>query len=135
MAAITWSGVSTPDNPKHVQIRTAGGTIAKHDMVYIDTSDNNKVKAADNGAAATAVVYGMALHAASSGEKVLVATNGAEITVGGGPTAKTRYVLGGTAGETELQSDLSGGEYITEVLFAESTTVVVIDIRVTGLTA
>ena len=135
MTAITWSGVATPDSQKNVVVRVAGGTIAKHDLVYIDTSDNNKVKVADNGAAATAVVYGMALHAASSGEYVLIATNGARLTVGGGPTAKTRYVLGGTAGESELQSDLSGGEYITEVLLALSTTEIEIDINVTGLTA
>ena len=135
MAAVTWGGVSTPDNQKYIVVRKAGGTIAKHDMVYIDLTANNVVKAASNGAAASAVVYGMALHAASSGEYVLIATNGATVTVGSGPTAKTRYCLGNTAGASELQSDLTGGEYITEVFFANSTTEIVIDIKVTGLTA
>lgn len=135
MTAVTFSGVSTPDSTKNVEIRVAGGTIAKHDAVYIDTSDNNKVKAAVASAEASAAAYGMALHAASSGEYVLVAKNGATVTVGGGLTAKTRYVVGGTAGEIELQSDLSGGEYITEFCFANSTTELIIDIRATGLTA
>lgn len=84
MAAITWGGVAAPNNQKYVVIRRAGGAISKHDLLYIDTSDNNTVKVAVNTAAATAVVYGMALHDAASGEYVLVATNGAKVTVGSG---------------------------------------------------
>jgi len=133
MATVTFSGVATPD--KKPTVRIAGGTIGKHAAVYIDTTDNNKVKEAAAGAAATAVVYGIALHAASSGEYVLVATDGTTLTVGGGLTAKTRLVVSGTAGDIELQSDLTGGEYISEVGYATATTTLVIDINVTGLTA
>lgn len=135
MTAVTWSGAAIPNSQKYLRICKAGGSGSKHDLVYRDTTDNNKIKAADNGAAATAKVYGMALHDFVSGEYVLVATDGATITVGGGLTAKQRYCLGGTAGESELQSDLSVGEYITEVFFSNSTTELTLDINETGLQA
>ena len=133
MADITFSGVSTPDSKSYVEIRVAGGTIAKHDWVYIDTSDNNKVKAADADASASAVVLGMALHAASSGEYVQIAKHGATVTVGGGLTAKTFYYLSTTAGGTAPIADLSSGDYISQVCFATSTTELIIDINNTGI--
>jgi len=135
MANVTFTGVAIPDNKANMACRVAGGTIAKHDIVYIDATDANSVKPADASAAATAVAYGMALHAASDGEYVLVATNGATVTVGGGLTANTRYVVGGDAGKIEAQSGLSGGEYICELGFANSTTELYIDIYYSGNTA
>jgi hypothetical protein len=132
MADVTYSGVATPD--KKPTVRIAGGTIAKHDLVYVDTSDSNKVKAADNDAEATAVLYGMALHAASSGEYVLVATNGMTVTVGGGLTAKTEYYASGTAGATAPIADVTSGKYISRIGFATATTALKIDINNSGLT-
>jgi hypothetical protein len=133
MTAITFSGASTPDSKSGVKIRVAGGTISKHDWVYIDTTDNSKVKAADADVEASAVVYGMALHDAVSGEFVMIAIDGAVVTVGGGLTAKTFYYLGTTAGETVPLGDLSSGDYISQVCFANSATELVIDINNTGV--
>jgi hypothetical protein len=135
MANVTFTGVAIPDNKSNMSCRVAGGTIAKHDVVYIDTSDSNSVKPADASASASAYAYGLALHGASDGEYVLVATNGATVTVGGGLTANTRYVVGGDAGKIEPQSGLSGGEYICELGYANSTTELYIDIYYTGNTA
>jgi len=136
MAAVTFSGAAIVSVPASGLVRrTAGGTISKHDAVYIDTATNNVVKAAVNTAAASAVVYGIATHAAVSGEEILIAVNGATLTVGGGLTAKTEYYLGGTAGEIELLTDLTGGEYICRVGWSNSTTEFELDINNTGLTA
>jgi len=134
MADVTFSGNAVVNNIKYVEVRVAGGTITKHQIVYIDTSDNNEVKPTDADASASAVAYGMALHAAASGEFVLVAKNGATITVGGGLTANTRYVVSTTAGAIAPQADLGSGDYITEVAFANSTTELVLDINATGNT-
>ncbi len=134
MANVTFTGVAIPDNKSNMAIRVAGGTIAKHDVVYIDTSDANSVKPASASSSATDYAYGIALHAASDGEYVLIATNGATLTVGGGLTANTRYVVGADAGKIEPQSSLSGGEYICELGYANSTTELYIDIYYTGNT-
>jgi hypothetical protein len=134
MADITFSGVSTPGSKAKTITEVAGGTIAKHDWVYRDTADNNKVKAADNDAVASAVVLGMALHAAASGEFVLIAVDGATVTVGGGLTAKTTYYLSGTAGATAPLADVTSGKYISRVGIATATTTLLIDINNTGLT-
>ena len=132
MAPITYSGVATPNSMALVKIRVAGGAIDKHDLVYIDATDNNKVKAADNDAAASAVLYGMALHAASTGEFVLIAIDGAVVTVGGGLTAQTTYYASSTAGKTAPLGDLASGDYISRFCFASTTTQLTIDINNTG---
>jgi hypothetical protein len=134
MSDITYTGKSTPSNKADIEVRVAGGTIVKHDWVYADTTASNKVKQCDNDATATAKALGMALHAAVSGEYVLVAKNGARVTVGGGMTAKTFYYLSGNVGKTAPLADLLSGDYITPVCFAESTTVLVVDIHDTQIT-
>ena len=133
MADVTFSGISTPANKANVVIKSAGGSISKHDWVYIDTANNGVVKQAQaDGTELEGTVYGMALHAASSGEFVLIAIHGAVVMVGGGLTANTRYVLSETAGATAPQGDLTSDSYISEVCFALSTTSLKIDINNTG---
>lgn len=134
MTNVTFTGVAIPSNKTQVSYRKAGASISKHDVVYIDSSDANSVKPASASSASSAHAYGLALHDASTDELVLIATHGATVTVGGGLTENTRYVVGGDAGAIEPQSGLSSGEYICELGYAKSSTSLYIDIYYTGNT-
>lgn len=135
MADVTFTGTSAiVDNIKYVATRRAGEALSQFDIVYIDATDGNRVKKADADASASAVAYGMVLHSCADEMFCLVATDGATITVGGGLTANTRYVVSATAGKLAPQADLLSGDYISEVCFANSTTELKLDINNTGNT-
>ena len=124
------------NKPEYIQTVWAGGAISKFNAVYLDTTDNYKAKAAVNTAEATAHVSGIALADATDGELVLIAISGAVLTCDASTfTADTRYVLSDTAGEMGTDAILSGGDYISEIGFANSETEFVVDILNTGVTA
>ncbi len=92
---------------------TAGATITAGQVVYVDTSDSNKIKLADcDSSSSTAVVAGVALHGASSGQPIKYAPSG-EITIGATVTVGEIYVLSGTAGGIAPEADLASGDYVS----------------------
>ncbi|PSN80976.1 hypothetical protein C8B47_03615 [filamentous cyanobacterium CCP4] len=73
MADIVPSGVTGNGKKK---IYSAGAVISEGDWVYVDTSDNNKVKPASNAGATTANVRGVALNDAADDSDVIVLLDG-----------------------------------------------------------
>jgi len=94
---------------------TAGATITAGEAVYIDSSDSNKAKLAQSdGTSAEAEVKGIALCGASSGQPVVIATNGT-MDLGATLTLGTIYVLSQTAGKIAPTADLASGDYTSVI--------------------
>lgn len=95
-----------------VSVGVAGASITAGQAVYIDTSDNSKIKLADaNGTAPANTFAGIALNAASSGQPVSYCTNdSAGFTIGATFLAGDTIWLSPTAGGiTKTESDLIAG--------------------------
>lgn len=106
---------------------TAGATITAGQALYVDTADSNKLKLADAGAAATAVVAGIALHGAASGQPIEYVTEDDDFTPGftmslSGSGDDAVYVLSNTAGAIKPVPDLTSGDYPVVLMVAKSTT-------------
>ncbi|HYE20974.1 MAG TPA: hypothetical protein VEA69_21185 [Tepidisphaeraceae bacterium] len=112
----------------------AGAAITAGYPVYKDSTDSDKLKLADaNASEATAQVVGIAVHSATTGQPVTYQTAG-PISYGAILTKGEIYVLGATAGDICPADDLSSGWYTTRLGHAHSTSVLIIDLRVTGVT-
>lgn len=112
---------------------TAGASITAGQVVYLDSADG-KFKLADNDSATAAArsPYGVALHAASDGQPLVVARSG-PVTIGASLTAGVAYYLSGTAGGICPVADLSTGDYPTIIGIATSTSILNIDIQESGV--
>lgn len=104
---------------------TAGASIVAGDVVYKDASDSNKLKLADNdsGTAALRSAYGIALHAAASGQPLSVHREG-PITIGATVAVGEVYCLSSAAGKICPHADIGAGDYNTIVGIGTSTTVI-----------
>jgi len=88
---------------------TAGATITAGQTLYQDASDSNKIKLADaNGTSATAAVWGIALHAASSGQPIQ-GIGGGSLTINSVLTTGVIYVASATAGGIAPAADIASG--------------------------
>jgi hypothetical protein len=104
---------------------TAGASITAGQVVYKDSSDSNKFKLADNDSATAAVrsAYGIALHAAASGQPLSVHKEG-PITIGATTAVGEVYCLSSTAGAICPHADIGTGDYNTIVGIGTSTSVI-----------
>lgn len=101
---------------------TAGGTITAGQPIYIDTSDSNKLKAADaNASDLASTVAGIALHAATASQPIKYQTGG-NITISAVLTLGKAYVLSATAGGIAPVADLTTGWRTSLIGVALSTT-------------
>ena len=91
---------------------TAGAAVTAGQVVYKDASDSNKFKLADTDSATVAArtPYGIALHAASTGQPLTVLTGGL-ITIGATTAVGVPYYLSGTAGGICPYADVAAGDY------------------------
>ncbi len=90
----------------------AGVTVKGGDAIYIDTSDSNKIKLADNGAQATSVVAGIVLnHTSFAAQPVTYQTNGV-IDIGGTVVVAEPYFLT-TAGGIGVETDVASADFTT----------------------
>lgn len=97
---------------------TAGADIDPGEFLYKDASDSDKIKVADNTSSEKSDVIGVAISYASDGNKVHYVANNAVIEDTGGITGFTvgeLAVLSSTAGDIELITDLSSGDYVTHL--------------------
>lgn len=103
----------------------AGATITAGQVVYKDTSDNNKAKLcdADSATAAARSFYGIALNGAASGQPVVVQTGGT-ITIGATVAVGVAYYMSDVAGGIAPFADLESGDYPTIVGIGVSTTAI-----------
>jgi hypothetical protein len=104
---------------------TAGASITAGQVVYKDSTDAGKFKLADCDSATAAVrsPYGIALHAASSGQPLTVLKEG-PITIGATVAASVAYYLSPNAGGICPVADLASGDYATIIGLGTSTTVI-----------
>jgi hypothetical protein len=103
----------------------AGASITAGQVCYKDASDGGKFKLADNDSATAAVraPYGIALHAAGSGQPLTVLKEG-PITIGATTAVGTIYCLSSTAGGIAPSADNAAGDYVSIVGIGTSTTVI-----------
>lgn len=107
---------------------TAGAAVTAGQVVYKDASDSDKFKLADCNSATAAVraPYGIALHAAASGQPLTVLRSGS-ITIGATVAVGVTYFLSGTPGGIRPAADNTTGDYVSIV--GIGTSVSAIDVR------
>lgn len=117
-----------------VEHGTAGATITAGQVVYLDSADG-KFKLADNDSATAAakVPRGIALNGAADGQPLAIIRAG-DLTLGAILTAGTAYYLSGTAGGIAPVADVTTGDDVVQIGLAESTSVLNVGIKVTGVT-
>ncbi len=91
---------------------TAGASITAGMPVYADTTDSNKLKAADADTLAASKAKGIALHGATNGQPLLIATGG-KIDVGATLSTGVLYCVSTTAGGIAPYGDLATGDFVT----------------------
>lgn len=123
-----------PGSNARTENGTLGATFTQGQVAYLDTSDG-KYKLADNDNATAAVrrPRGIVLNAGSNGQPGTIQTSG-DITIGGTLTPGTVYVLSSTPGGIAPQADLASGDDVVILGVAKSTTVLALDIQISGVT-
>ena len=135
--SVTASAVTKNANAVVAQ-GTAGATIAAGQTLYKDTTDLDadgkaKLKLADADASATtALVEGIALHAAVAGQPISY-IHGGDFTMNAALTAGKVYVQSSTAGGIAPVADLTTNWRTSILGFARSTTVFAVSIVNTGV--
>lgn len=110
---------------------TSGATITAGKLCYINSTDGKAYLADANGTAATKVLRGIALNAASAGQPVRLQTAGT-ITIGATVTVGEIYVLSATAGGICPEADLATGHTVSIVGVATTTTAIFLNIFNSG---
>jgi hypothetical protein len=115
MAALTFTAASVVLTGGQQVNLVAGGTVARGNVVRINTSGQAVVAA--NDSAANAAAYGYALNDAASGQPVTVAPLSAGGTLAGvaSNNAAGKVLVLGTAGATLPVDDIAGSEFVTVV--------------------
>jgi hypothetical protein len=117
---------------------TSGDTLTAGMSVYKDTADSNKWKkasAASTAALAGSGGIGIALHAASSGQPIVVQTGGT-ITIGATIAVGQVYVVSPTAaGGIAPFTDLNTNNYVTYLGYGSTTAILKMLSIATGLQA
>lgn len=112
---------------------TAGATITAGQVVYFDdTTKTYKLADTDSATAAVRSPVGIALNGASSGQPLMVLTDG-DITLGAVLTAGVAYYLSGNPGGICPVADVASGDYPVILGMAKSTSVLAIKIVEAGV--
>lgn len=111
--------------------RLFGETVAAGSPVYLL---NNEYMKAVNDSVAASTVVGLALMSGDDGDIALVVPDTSKLYVGTILTQGIYYYLGATAGTIVPYGDLLSGDYVTRIGFAESTSVLRVDLDATGVT-
>ena len=108
--AVTATSVAPIAQSTQIEYGTAGAAITAGQSVYYDSSSQTYKLADANASATTAVVKGIALNGAASGQPLAVATGGT-INPGFTGTVGQVVVQSGTAGGLAPAGDLTTGWY------------------------
>lgn len=134
--SITASGV-LPSAAATIQQGIAGAAITQGQTLYVDTANSNVLKLGDSDASAlTATIAGIAITAASTGQKVLYVTKDPAFTLGATILSGDDLWASPTAGGiTKTQADLVATNYKVHLGVMTSTTTANINITQGGLIA
>ena len=117
-----------------VEAGTAGATITAGQVVYKDAADGRyKLADADSATAAAKAPRGIALNGASDGQPLSIIRSG-DVTIGATLTPGTAYYLSPVAGGIAPLGDVLSGDDVVLIGLAESTSVLAVDIQITGVT-
>ncbi|NDE15348.1 hypothetical protein EBZ80_10500 [bacterium] len=115
MANYTFTAADiTADASATIKNGTAGDTITAGQAVYLKLDDSRKVWRASKGAAASAIVAGIALNSASAGQPVFYCERGI-VNVTSGQVAVGAVVVLSTAGGLSPAADLASGNRVCVV--------------------
>lgn len=130
---VTAANVRASSGQENLRVGTAGATITAGQSIYVDTADANKIKLADaNASAATAILGGVAMTNAASGQPVVYVTGGTYVA-GATVVKGTVYILSANAGGIAPAADAAAGWYVSVLGVGASTTEIAIDISNTGI--
>jgi hypothetical protein len=130
---ITAANVKLVSGPTEDMI--AGATLTAAQAVVADAATGKAILADNDHATATVRgVRGLALHAALADQPVRIAKNGAKVNLGAILTAGTDYYLSGTAGGICPRADVTTGDDPVRIGWAETTSILVLDIADMGVT-
>jgi len=120
---------ATPANTQYVQF---GETVTQLHSVYLN-ADGKWYKADANNTALTAAAKGVVLTPAATNGYGLIVTDG-KMNPGATLTVAADYYLSNTAGGICPRADLtSGASYVTRIGWAETASVLVVDIKAFGV--
>lgn len=134
MADLTITATSViPGSDAQISRGVAGATITAGMVLYIDTANNNVLKAADaNASVLTATVCGIAINGGNTGQYIYYQTAGT-ITIGATVAAGKPYVASATAGLIADGADLTTGWYASYLGYATTTGILNLQINNTGI--
>jgi hypothetical protein len=98
------------DSAATIKSGTAGTTITAGKPVYLKLDDSKKVYPASNAAAASTIVAGIALNAASAGQPVFYIERGL-LTITASAVARGTVVMLGASGALCPVADVGTGEF------------------------
>lgn len=133
MADLSITAANVSAGPKAtIDTGTAGATITAGQTLYKDLTDSSRLKLADQDAAATAVLAGIALHGAASGQPVDYIKRG-KLNLNSGVTIGRFYCVSSTAGGIGTSTDVTAGKYATYVGVGTATSSIEVAIQVSGV--
>ena len=103
-------------------------------IVYTDAG--GKASLAKNDVAANAAATGMTLCSAVTGQQVVIAQAGAQVTLGGNNvvTKGAVYHVSANAGGIAPEADFSGGQFVTQLGRSPNITDIVLELNAYGYT-
>jgi len=129
----TPANVVKGSNASVIQV-TAGVTVLAGEVVYRDSTDSDEYKLAIDTSAAAAAAIGIALNRADDGQPLTVQTSG-DIDVGGTVKLGKVYCVSSTAGAIAEVDDTSTSDWVTVLGTGESSSVLPLNIRASGVQA
>lgn len=138
MAALSQTAASVlPSANANLASGIAGATIVQGNMVYADSTDSYKIKLTTTATAAAANPVGMAINAASSGQRIDYVILDPALNIGATMlVGDDVWLFDTTPGAvTSTKADLEAGDYVTHIGVAITTTTINFKICAGGLIA
>lgn len=134
MAAITITAANLGVGANaQTRLYEVGVAVSHGQVIYLDTA-NNDYRLADADAEATAKAAAIAVTAASADGDYVLGLSRGKLVIGSGLTQGVEYYLGTTPGTIVPKGDLAGGDEVTRIGIASSTSVLEVAIESTGIT-
>ncbi len=116
---------------------TSGAAITEGQVLYIDTTDSNRLRLADaDASAATAVVAGISVSSCAAAAQSVSYQHGGTITIGSSASVSRGeiYVLSGDAGGIAPEADLAGTDSVSILGVGNASDQIVINIHNSAVT-